>query len=211
MFYNRKEAALLLARALEKYKGKNTIVAGIPRGGIETAYYVARGLNAELSFIIVRKLGCPGDPEYGIGAMAEDGTVYYNPSSTVKLSQEMIDFIEDQQLMEIERRKEIFREVQAFPDIKGKTVIIADDGIATGATIFAAMEMCKKRGAAKIVVAAPVCAKQTKSDLQQEADEVIILETPEMFFSVSQVYDWFQDVSDVEALEFLKKWEKETA
>src|SRR5690349_10493009 len=109
MFYNRKEAALLLARALAKYKGKNAIVAGIPRGGIETAYYVARELNAELSFIIVRKLGYPGDPEYALGAMAEDGTVYYNPSSSVTLSQEMIDLIEDQQLAEIGRSMEIFR------------------------------------------------------------------------------------------------------
>lgn len=210
MFYNRKDAALSLAQALEKYRNKNAIIIGLLRGGVEIAYYVAQELDAELSFVIVRKLGYPGNPEYGIGAMAEDGTVYNNPSSTLMLSQEMIDFIEDQQLEEIERRKKLYREVQAFPDIRGKTVIIVDDGIATGATILVAIEMCKKRGPAKIVVAAPVSTKRTEGMLRQEVDDVVILETPEQFFSVSQVYELFPELTDAEALAFLKKWERKT-
>lgn len=210
MFTDRRQAALFLARALEKYKGENVVVLGIPRGGIETAYYVARQLNAELSYLIVRKLSYPRDPEFAFGAIAEDGTVYYNPYHKIQISQEMMDTIEEEQLMEIERRKRIFREVQAFPDIKNKTVIIVDDGIATGATIFAAIKLCKKRGAAKVVVAAPVSADRTESDLSEEADDVVILVKPERFYSVSQVYESFGNITDEDALDFLKKWEKKT-
>lgn len=210
MFTNRKQAALLLAQALEKYRNEQVIVIGIPRGGIETAYHVARQLKAELSFLIVRKLSHPRNPEYAFGAMAEDGTVYYNTDHKIKLSQEMIDDIEEQQLKEINRRKRIFREVQVFPEIKDRTVIITDDGIATGATIFAAIRLCKKRGAKKIIVAAPVCAKSSKSELLQEADEVVILKEPEQFFAVSQFYESFPGLSEQEAMDFLKKWEKRT-
>ena len=207
MFQNRKQAALLLADALEKYKKENVIVAGIARGGIETAYYVARQLQVQLATIIVRKLGYPADPEFAFGAMAEDGSIYYNPSDKMHISQEMIDELEDRQREEIEYRKRIFRHVQVFPVIKGKTVIIVDDGIATGATAFAAIKMCKKRGAAKIVVAAPVCSKSTAIDLLHEADEVIALEIPEHFISVSQVYESFRNLTDLEALAFLEQWE----
>lgn len=211
MFQNRKQAALLLAGALEKYRKENVIVAGIARGGIETAYYVARQLQAQLATIIVRKLSYPADPEFAFGAMAEDGSIYYNPSDKMHISQEMIDEVEDRQREEIEFRKRIFRNVQAFPYVKGKTVIIVDDGIATGATVFAAINMCKKRGAANIVVAAPVCSKSAAADLQQEADNVIALEIPEYFISVSQFYESFRDLSDQEALEFLEQWENKIA
>ncbi|AEV98626.1 phosphoribosyltransferase [Niastella koreensis] len=208
MFTNRKQAALLLAKALEAYRNKNVIVLGIPRGGVETAYYVARQLDAEFSFIIVRKLSYPGNPEYAFGAMAEDGTVYHNPK--IDLSQEMIDAIEDQQLAEIERRKRILREVQVIPELNNRNIVIVDDGIATGATIFAAIRMCKKIGAAKIVVATPVCTVDTKNELLQEADDVVVLKLPEKFFAVAQYYDSFRDLNDQETLGFLKKWEKRT-
>lgn len=208
MFTNRKQAALQLANALEEYTNKNVIVLGIARGGIETAYYVARQLNAELSFLIVRKLSHLQNPEYALGAMAEDGTVYYNHDPVTNVSQEMLDNIEEQQQMEIERRKHILRKVQVFPDIKNRTVIIVDDGIATGATIFAAIRMCRRKGAAKIVVAAPVCAKSTESELIKEADDVIILTTPDDFFAVAQFYESFRDLSDQETIDFLKKWDR---
>jgi putative phosphoribosyl transferase len=210
MFYDRKHAALLLAAKLEKYKSEKSIVLGIPRGGIETAYYVARKLQAPLSLIIVRKLGYPEDPELAFGAMAEDGTVYYRPNHPLPISQEMIDEIEDRQLEEIERRKLIYRDAQLFPDIQGKTVIITDDGIATGSTIIAAIRMCRKRGAGKIVVAAPVCAKSTANVLQQEADELVVLETPEHFSAVSQFFESFRNLTDQEALAFLELWERKT-
>jgi predicted phosphoribosyltransferase len=208
MFYDRKQAALLLAGALEKYRGENALIIGIPRGGIETAYYVARQLQAKLSFVIVRKLGYPRDPEFAFGAIAEDGTVYYNPEHPMPISQEMIDEIEDEELEEIEYIKQVLRELQVFPDINGKTVIIVDDGIATGCTIMAAIKMCRKKGAVKIVVAAPVCAKRTVHVLQQEADEVVVLETPEHFNAVSQFFESFRNLTDQETLGFLEKWEE---
>jgi predicted phosphoribosyltransferase len=208
MFTNRKQAALQLAKALEKYSNQNVLVLGIARGGIETAYYVARQLNAELSFLIVRKLSHLQNPEYALGAIAEDGTVYYNPGHKTNISQEMLDDIEEQQQIEIERRKQIFRKVKVLPQINNRTIIIADDGIATGATIFAAIRMCKQKGAVKIIVAAPVCAKSTANELMKEADEVIILATPDQFIAVAQFYESFRDLSDQETLDFLKKWEK---
>ncbi|AEV98228.1 phosphoribosyltransferase [Niastella koreensis] len=208
MFTNRKQAALQLAKALEKYSNQNVLVLGIARGGIETAYYIARQLNAELSFLIVRKLSHLQNPEYALGAMAEDGTVYYNPGHKTKISQEMLDNIEEQQQQEIERRKQVFRKVQVLPEINNRTIIIADDGIATGATIFAAIKMCKQKGAAKIIVAAPVCAKSTANELIKEADEVIMLTTPDQFMAVAQFYESFRDLSDQETLDFLKRWEK---
>lgn len=208
MFADRKEAALLLAKALEKYKGEKVIVLGIPRGGAETAYYVAHFLNAELSLLIVRKLGHPRDPEYAFGAMAEDGTVYYNPLANIELSQEAIDTVEEQQQQEIERRKQILRR-SPLPDIKNKTVIIVDDGIATGATIFAAIKMCKKKEAGKIVVAAPVASESIEKELSKEADEVVILDTPVFFHAVSQVYESFCNLTDQQALAFMERWENE--
>ena len=206
MYYDRKQAALELAGALRKYREQHVIVAGIPRGGIETAYYIARELQATLATIVVKKMGYPKKPEFAY-AMAEDGTVYYNPSGRIHLSQEMIDEVEDKLKAEIERRKRIFRNIQLFPRIKGETVIIVDDGIATGATILAAIKMCKKKGAAKIAVASPVCSKATAAILLQEADELFILKMPKHFSSVSDFYEVFPDLSDQEALNFLEKWE----
>ncbi|HSN09517.1 MAG TPA: phosphoribosyltransferase family protein, partial [Hanamia sp.] len=149
MFTDRKDAALKLAKALEKYKNKNAVVLGIPRGGAETAYYVALHLNAEFSLLVSRKLGHPANPEYAFGAIAEDGSIYLNPSSSGQLSDETIQEVVDEQKKEITRRITILRKGKPLPELKGRTVILVDDGIATGATIFAAIEMCKKRKAGK--------------------------------------------------------------
>lgn len=211
MFYDRQEAALALAAALEKYKNKNVVVIGIPRGGIETAFYIAQYLKGKLGFVIVRKLGYPLNPEEAFGAMAEDGTLYLQPNYRNLISQEMADAVEEREQRETERRKLVFRTHQLFPDIKGKTVIIADDGIATGATIMAAIKMCRKKGAATIVVAAPVCPQQTADELEKEADEVVIMEKPQRFRAVSQVYELFENLTDQETLAFIDKWQESIA
>ena len=121
------------------------------------------------------------------------------------MSPESINRIKKEQRQEIEKRKQLIRTLQPFPDLKDKTIIIVDDGIATGATIFAAIKMCKKKGAAKIVVAAPVSSGKTKEALSAVADEVVILVIPEVFHAVSQVYLNFENVSDKEAVSFLQK------
>jgi predicted phosphoribosyltransferase len=209
MFTDRKDAAVQLAKALEKYKDKNAVVLGIPRGGAETAFYVALHLHAELSLLISRKLGHPENPEYAFGAIAEDGSIYLNPSSSGQLSAETIQEVVNEQKKEITRRVTILRQGKPLPELKGRTVILVDDGIATGATIFAAIEMCKKRNAEKIIVAAPVSGYEMEEELAEKADEVVILEKPGDYFAVSQAYLSFYNLSDENALKFMQRWEKE--
>ncbi len=209
MFRDRKNAALQLAKALEKYKGTGAIVLGIPRGGAETAYFVARHLHAELSLLVSRKLGHPNNPEYAIGAIAEDGSIYINETAQAGITDEIIERAIERQKEEIERRIKILRQGKPLPDLKKKTVLLVDDGIATGSTIFAAIRMCRKQGAANIVVAAPVSGREKKRQLLKEADEVVILETPDFYYGVSQDYEYFRNLSDQEALAFMEKWKQE--
>lgn len=209
MFKDRKDAALQLAKALEKYRNTGAIVLGIPRGGAETAYYVAMHLNAELSLLISRKLGHPYNPEYAIGAIAEDGTTYLNEGVKFELTEETINTLVEQQKKEIERRIKMLRKGEALPALKDKTVILVDDGIATGATLYAAINMCKKQGAGKIVVAAPVSGSDKKKELINEVDDVVILTTPAFYHAVSQAYEEFHNLTDEQALDFMEKWKNE--
>lgn len=208
MFYDRKDAAMQLAEALKNYKDKNAVVLGIPRGGAVTAYYVALYLNAEFSLLISRKLGHPLNPEYAVGAIAEDGTIHLNKYATEEVTQKDIDESILQQKNEIERRINILRKGEPLPEIKNRIVIIVDDGIATGATILAAIKMCKKKEAAKIIVAAPISGKEIMKELKKEGDEVIILETPGFYHAVSQAYNNFQQITDEEALGLFENWKR---
>lgn len=211
IFSDREDAAVRLADALSAYKDKDVLVLGIPRGGAVTGYYVAKYLHAEFSLIISRKLGHPFNPEYAVGALAEDGTIHLNEGALQEVRQQDIDAAVTTQKKEIERRIHILRKGEPLPAMDRKTVIIVDDGIATGATIFAAIAMCRKKGAAKIVVAAPVSGEDIRRALQQSADEVVILQSPAYYHAVSQVYGSFQQVSDEEAVALLDKWKAEKA
>jgi predicted phosphoribosyltransferase len=209
MFYDRKDAALQLAKALEKYKDKEAVVLGIPRGGAVTGYYIAQHLNAAFSLLVSRKLGHPYNPEYALGAIAEDGTIHLNDAALQEATLEDINAAVALQKNEIERRIKILRKGEPLPPIKDKTVLIVDDGIATGATIFAAIKMCKKKEAAKIIVAAPVSGNSIIKELEKEADEVVIIESPPYYHAVSQAYESFGQVTDEEATYLLEKWKKE--
>lgn len=209
MFENRKDAGEKLGHALEKYRDGNVLVLGIPRGGAETAYYIAHYLNAEMSLVITRKLGFPFNPEAAFGAVAEDESVYLSETARQLLSREEINNAIEQQKQEIRRRIQRLRGGKALPDLMGRTVIIADDGIATGATLFATIELCKKKKAARIIVAAPVSGENMEGILRKITDDVIILEKPLFFQAVSQGYLDFESVSDEEAAAFLKKREEE--
>ncbi|MDX5437857.1 MAG: phosphoribosyltransferase [Pontibacter sp.] len=209
MFKDRKDAALQLARALEKYKGKQTVVLGIPRGGAETAYYVAHYLKATLSMLVSRKLGHPSNPEYAVGAMAEDGSIYLSKASRNEVSEEALEQTIAKQKKEIERRIQRLRHGEPLPPLKGKTVILVDDGIATGATLYAAISMCRNLEVGKLVIAAPVSGREKESELKDLVDDVVILETPESYFAVSQAYESFYDLTDEEALGFMDRWKKE--
>jgi predicted phosphoribosyltransferase len=209
MFIDRKDAAEKLGRALEKYRGANVIVLGIPRGGAETAYYVAKHLHAELALVITRKLGYPFNPETAFGAVAEDGSLYISDAARERLTEEQMHKELLQQKEEIKRRVKKFRQGKPLPELKGRTVIVTDDGIATGATLFAAIGLCKKNKASKIVVAAPISGKRMEAMLKKMVDDVVILETPEDFRAVSQGYKEFRNLSDEEAMAFISKGEKE--
>jgi predicted phosphoribosyltransferase len=208
MFNDRKDAAVQLGEALKKYRGHQPIVLGIPRGGAETAFYVATCLESDFSLLISRKLGHPGNPEFAIGAIAEDGTLHLNENTMADLSKETIEDAVDQQKKEIERRIRILRNGQPLPVLKNRLVILVDDGIATGATMIAAIKMCRNAGAAKVVVAAPVAGSEMKRELRVHADDVVILETPVFYHAVSQAYQSFHNLTDKEARHFLELWEK---
>ncbi len=209
MFTDRKDAGEKLGHALEKYRNTHALVLGIPRGGAETAYYVARHLNAELSLVISRKLGYPFNPEAAFGAIAEDGSVYISETAKQSLTGEQMNEVLQHQKKEIQRRIQILRRGKPLPDMKNKIIIIVDDGIATGATVFATIELCKKNKAAKIVVATPISGKRMEPVLREMVDDVVILETPPFYSAVSQGYENFYNLTDEEALAFMDKWEKE--
>lgn len=205
MFDNRTKAGLMLAEALLKYKDEHPIVLAIPRGGIVPGVIAARQLNAEFSVVISRKLGLPTHPESAFGALAEDKSLYLNPNVREVLTKEMIEKVITKEEKEIKRRIQKYREGNPLPPLKDRTVILIDDGIATGATILVAIELCRKKQAGKIVVAAPVAGRRVLNTLQTKADEVAILELPEEYYAVSQAYRNFKNLSDEEALDWIEK------
>jgi len=208
MFKDRRDAGKKLARALEKYKNKKVIVLAIPKGGVEIGYYVAKHLGADFSIIVSRKLPYPNNPEAGFGAIAEDGSIFLLEDAKYILK-ENIEAIIREQKREIKRRIKILRKNKPLPNLKDKIVILVDDGIAMGSTMLVSVMLCKKRKAKKIVVASPVSGKAFAESIKDKVDDVVILETPEFFQAVAQVYENWYDVSDEEAIKIMKRWEKE--
>lgn len=209
MFADRKDAGEKLGRALEKYRNQHVLVLGIPRGGAETAYYVAKHLHAELALVITRKLGYPSNPEAAFGAVAEDGSVYISESAPRSLTDQEMNEVLWQQKQEILRRIQKLRRGRPLPEIKGRTIVIVDDGIATGATLFATIELCKNKKAQRIIVASPIAGKHMDAILRKMVEEVVILEMPTAYSAVSQGYEDFYNLTDEEALAFMDKWDKE--
>jgi len=209
MFRDRKEAGKFLAEALSEYKDKNPIVLAIPRGGVIVAYEVAKALNAHLDLIIPRKVGAPNQPELAIGAVTEDGTTILNQDilQYLRVPDEYIKEEVKNQVEEIKRRMKKYLEDKLRLSIEGKVTILVDDGVATGATIKAAIASIRKRKPALIVLAIPVGPPDTIEELRREVDEVICLMTPEPFFAIGQFYKSFEQTSDEEVIEILNKLE----
>ena len=205
MFLDRTDAGIQLGKALLKYKGQDTIVLAIPRGGVEIGYQVAKALDAPLSLIISRKLPLPYNQEAGFGAVTEDGSTWFVPGYRSYLSQDVIEEAVADQTAEIRRRIDVLRAGRELPDISGRTVILVDDGIAMGSTMRASVQYCRNQEARKVIVAAPVTGRDTVEDMEEIADEVIILETPPYFQAVAQVYRKWYDVPDEEVLEIMEK------
>lgn len=205
MFLDRQEAGEKLAEKLKKYKGdKKATILAIPRGGVLVAVVVAKNLNLPLDLIIVRKLPMPDNPEAGIGALSETGEIVWQPERFF-YDEEVVEEILKEQREEIKRRIEILREGRDLPDLKGKTVILIDDGIAMGSTMEAAIKTVKERGAKEVIVAVPVGGKEIVEKIENMADKVICLEIPKYFYAVAQVYKNWYDVSDKEVCEVFKE------
>ncbi len=205
-FKNRAQAGKLLAKALGAYAHQpDAIVLALPRGGVPVAFAVAMTLELELDILLVRKLGLPRQPEYAIGAIGSGGVRVLQPGvpGLMGVTQEQIDAIAARELLEIERRTRLYRGGRAPPALGGRSVIIVDDGIATGSTMQAAVEVARRHGAGRVVVAAPVAPPDTLATLAAQADELVCLAAPPYFRAVSQWYDTFDQTSDEEVQDLL--------
>src|SRR5438034_5839421 len=207
-FANRTEAGRLLAEKLVQYAGRDDVVVlGLPRGGVPVAYQVARRLGAPLDVFIVRKLGVPGFEELAAGAIASGGVRVLNQDvvRAIPHAEEAIEAVTARETAELERREQIYREGRSPPELRGRIVILVDDGVATGATMRAAVKALRQRGVAKIVVAVPVGPPDTCREIEQEADETICLSTPPFFQAVGQYYEDFSQTSDEDVRELLSQ------
>jgi len=205
LFRDRTEAGQRLAERLMAHKdNRDVLLFALPRGGVVVGVEVAKALNLPLDVIVTRKLGAPENPEYAIGAMAETGELIWNEAERFAHDQRVLQKIVDKEIKEAEHRVQAFRGGRDLPKMKGKTVIIVDDGVATGLTIRAAIACVRQRHAAKIILAVPHGAAQSLAELRHEADEVVALEEPEEYGSVGQYYQDFPQISDQEVVEILK-------
>jgi putative phosphoribosyl transferase len=207
-FPNRTEAGRLLAKKLVKYAGRDdVIVLGLPRGGVPVAFEVAQRLGAPLDVFIVRKLGVPGFEELAVGAIASGGVRVLNEDVMRALpnADELIESVTERETVELDRREQTYRNGRAAPELRDRIVILVDDGLATGATMRAAVKALRQRGVARIVVAVPVGPPDTCREFEDAADETVCASMPEFFQAVGQYYEDFSQTSDEEVRELLAR------
>lgn len=203
-FLDRAHAGRALGQALGHLRGGGPVVLALPRGGVPVGLEVARALGAPLDVVVVRKLGAPGHPEFAVGAIAS-GAVYVDRSIVRQLGvpPAYLEQVTAAEARELARRELAYRAGRPPLDVAGRLVILVDDGLATGATIRAALASLRERGPARVVLAAPVGAPETIARLREVADEVVCLETPPDFRAVSLAYDNFEPTSDAEVMRCL--------
>ncbi len=209
-FKDRNQAGRLLAQKLLELgygRQRNLWVFGLPRGGVPVAYQVAHLLQAPLDVWIVRKLGTPGHEELAMGAIASGGGRVINQEivDSLKISPALIAQVESRERQELQRREQLYRGERPFPKLEGQTVLLVDDGLATGATMKAAIAAAQAHHPERLVVAVPVAPPDTLAEIQALVDEVICLETPAFFQAVGLWYEHFPQTSDEEVLELLSK------
>ena len=209
-FKNRAHAGKLLAEELGAKRANaaprpDTIVLGLPRGGVPVGFAVAMALGLELDILLVRKLGMPGQSEYAIGAVGSGGVQVLQPGvpGLMGVTQAQVDAIAARELAEIDRRQRLYRGERPEPALTGRDVVLTDDGIATGSTMLAAVQVARRRGAARVVVAVPVAPPETLAMLAPLADQLVCLAAPPRFRAVSQWYDSFDQTSDEEVQDLL--------
>jgi putative phosphoribosyl transferase len=208
IFENRIEAGKALSqRVAQSIRDRNALVLGLPRGGVPVAFEVAVALKAELDIFIVRKLGLPGQEELAIGAIASGGVRVVNEAliAELQLSPSLVDGLAEREQEELERREQLFRGGRPRVPVAGRTVIIVDDGIATGASMKAAAQALRIQGPRRIVVAVPIAAQQSCNEFRMEVDEVICLHTPALLVGVGMWYRDFSQTSDQEVQLWLEE------
>jgi putative phosphoribosyl transferase len=205
-FKNRSEAGQALATRLTSFTNRtDVLVLALPRGGVPVAAEVAKKLNAPLDVFVVRKLGLPGHPELAMGAIASGGLRVFNGDviNSFRIPDEVVNAVTAEEYAEVQRRERSYRDDLPPPEVECKTVIIVDDGIATGSTMIAAVAALRQLGAGRIVVAAPVIARSTFYLIHNAADEVAAVIAPEEFYGVAQWYEDFSQTSDEEVRQLL--------
>lgn len=206
-FVDREDAGRKLAERLLGYRDERPVVFALPRGGVPVGYEVARTLGAPLEVFVARKLGAPGQPEFGIGAVAVGGVRVLNEEVVRRLGipEEYVERITERETAEVERRLGHFRGERPEPEVRDRTAILVDDGLATGVTARAAIKALRLRGPRRLVLAAPVCAAQTAALISPEVDEMICLETPSDLGAIGFWYRDFSQVPDEEVIELLDR------
>jgi len=208
IFKNRRDAGVKLIPKLMQYKNKpNAIILALPRGGVVAAEEIAKQLNLPLDLVVPRKIGAPSNPEFAIGAITEDGVGTFDNESiaTYNISQEYINKEVEKEKKEAARRLKVYRGERLPLNLKDKTVILVDDGVATGATMRAAIKSVKQKAPKEIIVATPTIARDTLKIIQKEADAVIYLEAPIFFGAVGAFYENFAQTEDKEVIEIMNK------
>lgn len=203
MFKDRYEAAMQLAKKLEKYKNKNGIVLAVPRGGVPVGYYIAKELDLPLEIILSKKIGHPQNPEYAIGSVSLQGTIIND--NLIDVSKDYLNKEAERISVGLKEKFKLYMGNRKPTDLKDKIVIVVDDGIATGNTILATLEMIKKSNPKEIIIAVPVAPPDTARKLSKLVDEFVCLLTPEDFMGVGQFYRNFSQVSDEEVIKFLEE------
>jgi len=206
MFHDREDAARQLAEQLKGRSLQDPLILAIPRGGVVTGAVLARELGAELDIVLSRKLRAPDQPELAVGAIAEDGRVFINPRVREFLDIDEAYLAEERrhQTAEIARRKKLFRGVRPAAPITRRSVIVTDDGIATGATMIAALQVVKTQRPHEIIVAVPVASPDRLEEVRRWCDDIVCLLYPEEFWAIGQFYEDFTQVEDEQVVELLR-------